>query len=351
MEKGIINSRQIVRELLKDTQSRKVRWKCVKEDESKVIFKYEKKITEKKTLIFILTSRREKHASDLTVLYGPIEKDTKEKKLVCCLTPRNQSLVYDLIDQMNIFWANGDVDFIRESKVNEFHSKGHNYSDIKLISNLSTDTVKGKVEWIVNFHEGNIAVFLAKHQITPLKHMAISLRCDQNSKVREDNILRCILKNDVTQGGTSHSAKVIKSVSLKEVPSLIHLIKLLYRRLLQIEYKSPFIEDKKVGSQLSIDFSGGKETKSLTTQEPRFQPLNKPRPKHTTVVVDENDLEGYRNHVLDSIKLTIRELPNASNWAEKYTGVFDAYDEIRKAKSFEDIDEWLFVAMREAGKR
>lgn len=314
----IENTRQIVRELLLKTESREIKWVNTFENSDKLIFRYVKKITTKKSLTFTVTSNRTKSHSDLTITFGPIG-DNKIDTLLKIITPLNQPLLYDLIDNLNKKYNQGDIFFLRESM--SFGEPDKDRSDklksLRLINQITKDTVSGKLSWENTFKDKSTSTFITNVALTKLKKLVISLKVSEQSEIKEDNILRVLLKKENPRGPVTSDTTVIKSVTLKDFPALIILIKKLYKTFLQKEFESPFIIEK---------------PNILNTKG------------YKSIVVVAEDLEEYRKHILDSIKDIIRELPNSTSWEEKFTLVYDCYEGVKKAKTMKEINQLLLRA-------
>jgi len=321
---SIENSRQIVRELIKDTESRKIRWWNIKDTEWELVFQYTNKITKNKKIKYILTCKREKAHSDLTITFGPVVEFlerggtlTKEK-LISVITPRNQPLLNDLIDQLNRMYDDGDVNYLNENKMNEFHSedlstKGRQekLKNIRLLTTVCKHTDEGTLKWEVNFDDRDTATFIATHQITPKKSLVLSVKCTENSDRREDNIFRCILKNANTTGSISHNVTVIKSLPLNEYPSLIVLIKKLCKKLLNRDFNK--------------------------IREDRYKLSSK------GVAVEVKDEEEYRRCILDTIRVMLKD-PKVLEYEKDWGGIYEIYELVKKAKTYEEMNDLLYKA-------
>lgn len=257
----IENTRQVVRELIKKTESGEIRWWNTIETSDKLVFKYIKKITDKKNLIFTLTSKRVKYQSDLSMTFGPTGEN-KLETLVSLLTIGTQPLLYDLIDCLNKKHKDGDVKYLNESVLNEFFTndvegkerskklfrmKGEvRLKNLKLLSMLTKHMEEGKLNWEDTYHDKHVATFICKHALTKLKKLVFSVRSCDESEIKEDNILRVLLKTENKSGNISYNTTVIRSISLKEYPSLIVLIQKLNKKYLGRKFESPFLNQKNV---------------------------------------------------------------------------------------------------------
>lgn len=335
------NSRQVVRELLQDTESRKIKWINTFEGDEEYIFKYTRKLTDKKDIRFTIKSKRDKYNSELRITFGPVVEvlsgggTMTARKEVGIILVKNQPLLYDLIDTLNRKLRIGDISYIKEKKVNEnLHSEQGKFDserlqNFKLIAMLTKNTQDGKLSWEDTYHDKHASAFIANFALTPLKKLVFSVRCSDESEIKEDNILRCIMKIENKGGKISHNASTIRSVTLKDYPSLIALIKKLNKTYLSREFESPFLNSKEkfplAGS--TAGFKVGKE-------------------------IDTN-VEEYRKYGLNVIRTIIRDLPGGKNddWEEKFSGIYDAYEAVKKANTIDEIDEQIFKAHAHTQKK
>lgn len=311
------NTRQIVRQLLLDTNSGKIRWWCTYDESfsKQFVFKYVHKITKKKAIDFRVMVYRD--SSNLTINYiTDIEKGNKT--YIDKIENKKQSMIYDLVDSLIRKYKDGDIplnlriEYLNENKVNEFNSddgRTKKVKDIQLISSLAKDTIMGKLEWKVSHKEDNMAVFMVNVPITPLKKLVFSLRCQNSSKYKEDNILKCILKTSNLKGDISHNTTVIKSVNLNDNPSLIYLIKKLCKTYLDRDFKLP--------------------PKEIV---------------NPTKLIIANNIIEYRKYVMDVVKEIMKNIPDLLNYDDKFASMNDIYEEMKKAESFEKLNDLLYRA-------
>ncbi len=342
----IENTRQVVRELIKKTESREIRWWNTIETSDKLVFKYIKKVTDKKNLTFTVTSKREKYQSDLSITFGPVTLqgvmgEKERETLVALLTIRTQPLLYDLIDALNKKHRDGDVKYLNESVLNEFFTndvegkeRSEKLKNLKLLSMLTKHTEEGKLNWEDTYHDKHVATFICKHALTKLKGLVFSVRSCDESEIKEDNILRVLLKTENKSGNISHNTTVIKSVSLKEYPALVALIQKLNKKYLGRKFESPFLNQKNVNDLDNF-------TKTIE---------GKPK-THELLVAD--DLEDYRKYTLDAIKVMIRSMPNTLDWEDRFADVYDAYEDCKRATSMEELNDLMYKAhtISEKGKK
>jgi hypothetical protein len=112
MPEELVNTRQILRELLRSTESGEIRWKIKwNASNSKSTFVYKKRVTETKYLIFVLTAKLPKDNSDLTILFG----EKGNEKLVSVILPNKQRLILDLAQELMIRFNGGQIPYLRES--------------------------------------------------------------------------------------------------------------------------------------------------------------------------------------------------------------------------------------------
>lgn len=304
---AIENTRQIVRELLIKTDSREIKWVNTYESSDKLIFRHVKKITSKKNLSFTLCSSRIKSHSDLTITFGPVDNNSIET-LLKVITPLNQPLLYDLIDNINKKFNDGDVFYIGESMSFELSKGGEKLKNLKLINQIIKDTESGKLTWENTFKDKIGAIFIAKVAITKLKHLILSLKVTENSEIQQDNALRVLLKICVDEPIISTKTQKIRNISLNEYPTLRVLIGKLYKTYLGKDFKYPF---------------------------------DKPKVDKSIAVIAE-DLEEYKKQILDSVKDIIRDIPTSSTWENRFADLCDCYDQIKKAQTMKEINQLFF---------
>jgi len=321
---AIENTREVIKNLLVDTDSnvpsKRIRWICTYESQDKLIFKCTIKVTAWKKLYFTVTSRRMKHASDLTITFGPIVDHLDSggtltaTKLISVITPRNQPLLYDLLDNLNRKYVEDDVAYISEG-MNTFHSddpdvneRQEKLKNIKLLSTILQHTEEGKLNWECTLSDDNLSTFLSFYKLTDLKQLTFSVRSTNGSKKRDDNVFRVLFKKKLKTGNVSHDTSVIKTLYLNEYPSLIALIKKLNRKYLDRDFNADPIST--VG----------------------------------TKVVMLDDIDQYKEEVLTILKQQIRAVPIERDWQNEYGVIFDAYDAVKKAKTYEEINDWMFKA-------
>lgn len=321
----IENTRQIVRELLVKTDSREIKWRNTFESSDKFVFKYTKKITEKKSLAFTLNSLRTRSHSDLTITFGPVG-DNKFETLIKIITPTNQPLLYDLIDNLHKKFNSGDIPYLRESmSFDSDKDRSEKLKNLRLINQVTKDTESGKLTWENTFKDKQGATFTARVAITKLKHLVLFVKVTEESEIPEDNVLRVLMRVEKINGpDVSSSTSKIKTVTLNEYPALRILIGKLYKTYLGKEFKYPFEVKPKPPV---LDTKGYK----------------------SVAVVAEN-LEDYRQYILSSIKGIIRELPNSPEWEDKFGEIYDCYEKIKKSTNMTEINQLLFKATEVAKK-
>jgi hypothetical protein len=320
----IENTRWVVRNLLLKTESREIRWVNIFENSDKLKFQFIKKITNKKFLKFVLTSTRVKSHSDLTITFGPVNVEEpfgpKEREtLVSIITTSNQPLLYDLVDSLNRKYNEGDIQYISESmSFSPTDEAGKERSDklknLKLLSTLVKDTDSGKLMWENTFSDKISSSFLAKIAITKMKKLVMTLRTTNGSEIIEDNILKVILKKDNTDPGSGGGISVIKSISLKEYPALIVLIKRLNKKYLERDFESPFIVTEK------------------------------PKDVGNSRLVIANNPDEYRKYIQETIKGYMRELPQSINWEDAFVELNDLYQECKETSDYDKLNDLLFKA-------
>lgn len=305
------NSFEILKDILSDTYKRRIRWVCTNETEWKSTFKYKKKTTDKKFLLFIISSQREKYKSDLTILYG----DKDNQTLVSVITPQYQPALYDLIDHLNGEYLRGEIDYIKESSNSmREEDRTEKLKNLRLISMITKDTQLGKLIWENTYHEKRFAQFVTTIALTKLKKLTINVKSCPDSEISEDNQLRVMLKTEQQLSDQrligSSNTNVIKRLSLKEYPAMIPLFKILNKTYLGRDFTSPFIEE----------------------------PSNR-------------DLEKHRKKVMMDIREIMKKMPNSSaHWEDIWSEIYEAYEECKKATSVSHLNRLLSKAQTEFGR-
>lgn len=306
--KELENTRQIVRELLKKTESGEVRWHIFSWTQQTMKFKYVKKITEKKSLTFILTDKNIRYQSDLTIIFG----QKGEERLISIITVAIQPLLYDLIDFVEDKYTKGDIPYIKES-MQEFgpysmgpvddpsvRERSEKLKNSKLISLLIQHTDEGKLNWENTISDSTSAGFICYFKITELKKLSFSVRCDISSKVKEDNILRVIMRMN------ANHTKVIRTVTLQDNPTLINLIKKLNKKYLDREFSSPY------------------DNKNIKD--------------------NEETVADYRSYVIDTIRDITRNLSHSRGWEGRTAELMDLYEQAKEAKTVAKLNSILIYA-------
>ena len=199
----------------------------------------------------------------------------------------------------------------------EFHVDGQpsertiKIKDYKLVKQLNNDTESGKLTWKNTYDDKYIKIFVVHHGITKEKKMMFTLKCSETSKLKDDNVLKVILKVDRDKATSQMS--VIKTLHLIDYPLLNVLIKRLYKMYLGREFVSPIQTPSKA--------------------------------------VEVNTVEDYRKHILIAIKDIMKKLPGqADEWESKFMDVFVAYDNAKKSTSYEELNDLLQKATKCAEK-
>jgi hypothetical protein len=108
--------------------------------------------------------------------------------------------------------------------------------NFKLITSLSKDTLKEKLEWRVTRKTDYSATFVSDYSMTAYKKLTFCVVSDQNSELEESNVLRVIFKVDKKYPPSS-STNPIKKIPINSYPSLINLIRTLSKKYLNRDYK------------------------------------------------------------------------------------------------------------------
>ena len=327
------NTRQICRELIQNTESGKIKWRNTYENDDRLDFVYKKEVTKKKFLKFELIIKREKYNSKLNITFGPITKKLPGvskstitlSETVGEIQPKNQPMMYDLIDCISRKFNAGDIKYLKESKVNEFFSgndaeigaRADKLKDYKLLNLMTKDTNDGKLMWEDTFHDRTVATFSCHFALTKLKKLVFTLRCNTESEIKEDNIFRVILKTTTPKGGSESSR--IKALSLKDYPSLLPLIKVLCKKYLGRDFESPFTQERK---------------KKIQTE-----------------LLTADNIEQYKVYALDIIREIIRKLPSTLDWGDRFEPIYDAYEKVKTATTFEEINDLMYFAHQESERK
>ncbi len=130
--KTTATAKEILKELILKTESKDFKWTNTVETSDRLEFKYLKKITEKKNLIFELTIRRRLDDSDLTIRFGPV-KNSNLPSFLYYITTKTQSTLHDLI-----------------FAVNKKHNDGETLPEKKMITGNRLIYDKENQKWIDN---------------------------------------------------------------------------------------------------------------------------------------------------------------------------------------------------------
>lgn len=242
----IINSRQIIKHLLLDTDSRKIKWINIKDTPQMLKFVYSSSITYKKKLRYELISRREKTQSELNLYFGPIEK---EYKLIHTFNIRNVPLLYDLMDSIIRKYNDGDINYIPENM--SFDGLSKKPKTIRLINILYKNTKNDELKWTITSETDNMKIFQAKVNLTENKEIIFNFKTSQVNM--DDNILKVLFKIK-DKKRSIYSTSVIDSINVNNFNSLKTLIKILYNKYLGIDFDINF--DKKTTKTIEVkDFN------------------------------------------------------------------------------------------------
>lgn len=198
--------------------------------------------------------------------------------------------------------------------------KPNRFKDVRFISLLLRDTASGNLNWKNTIKDkDSICVFTATRSITERKKLVFSLKFSTSDRI-EDNVLRVLLKmekleNDLT---VNSSSNIIKKLPLSNYPTLFALIKKVSLLYLGRPYVSTFANKDKTSN------------------------INPPQN-----LVVANDIEEYRKIILKEIQAIMKKLPDMANdqdWESKYMDVFTAYDNVKKSKTFDEINDLFYQA-------
>jgi hypothetical protein len=309
----IINNRQIIKDLLEKTNSGEIRWRVEIERSTDYMqsFKYIKKVTKLKSLTFIITARNNVNNSDLTILYGPKEEET----LVALITIQGIPALYNLIDTLVYKYKAGEIKPIRES-MQEWGGAAERASDsadkmknLRFLNLLLKNTEDGKINWEDTYIDDDLSVFLAVHQITPLKSLTFIAKTSLNSKDKDENILRVTLKKRKNEEALG-DVKVIRALRLIDYPILFNLFKLINKKYIDREYTSPH-------AKKSVEKS---------------------------VSVTANNIDEYKFHILEEIRSLIRQLPVSKNYEHVSEELWELYQKCKLSNDYDNIGSMLYRA-------
>jgi len=190
----------------------------------------------------------------------------------------------------NIHMCNFDLNNNRSDKI----------KNIKLISQLRNNTNKDKLKWDINYQNDTISTYISTYKITKNKELCFTLRCEDNTKIEDRNVLRVLLRIKNLKNPSSNKTTIIKSISLNEYPSLIQLIKILRTKYSNKEFN--------------------------------------------TIVTD--NIDEYKVHISEVIRDMINDLPKNDNRFETFSELYDVLDEIFKSTTIEEINDLLFKAYK-----
>lgn len=244
----IINSRQIIRQLLLDTDSRKIRWTSVFESSNIITYVHIKNITNNKKLKYELVSNRDRFLSRINIHFGPIKN---KYQLIGKFYIKDAPLLYDLLDSVNRKYNDGDISYIPENM--SFYSTSNKPRNIRLINKLYNATKNDELKWKISSSTQSMNVFNAVDKITENKEIVFNFKTSYLKA--DDNILKILFKVS-DKKRSKYSTLVINSLDAKENRSLKILIKLLYKKYLGIDFDIDF--NKSVAVEVN-DFENYKQ--------------------------------------------------------------------------------------------
>lgn len=180
------------------------------------------------------------------------------------------------------------------------NNRSDKIKNIKLISQLRNNTNKDKLKWDINYQNDTISTYISTYKITKNKELCFTLRCEDNTKIEDRNVLRVLLRIKNLKNPSSNKTTIIKSISLNEYPSLIQLIKILRTKYSNKEFN--------------------------------------------TIVTD--NIDEYKVHISEVIRDMINDLPKNDNRFETFSELYDVLDEIFKSTTIEEINDLLFKAYK-----
>lgn len=185
---------------------------------------------------------------------------------------------------------------------------------IRTISNIRKDTESGKLNWKIILDDNETKVFSATIYYTESKNLIIFVRTSNNSNEKNDNSLKILykIKNKITN---YQKSEILTTAYLQEVPPLVSLNKLLWKKYLGLDYLPPS----------DIFRIKDKEEKS--------------------VVVEVNDVLEYRREILKAIKNIMMELDqNNINRELIYGKIYKILKEAEKSIKYNELNDFLYKA-------
>jgi len=181
-------------------------------------------------------------------------------------------------------------------------ARSEKLKNVKLINQLLTDTMNGKLVWQMNYRDEDTVTFNSKKVITEHKELTFSLRCELGK--REGNILRVHIRISDLKPPMQSTTSQIKSLTLVDYPSLYGLI---------IKLKNKFLEDNKKSIDIPIE--------------------------------EGKNIEEYRTRVITWLNDLMLEMRKKDpNYITKFVELFDIKYDIKHARIENEINQLMYRA-------
>ncbi len=182
---------------------------------------------------------------------------------------------------------------------------------IRTLTKVRNDTESGKLNWKIIFNDNKVKVFSSIIYYTTDKRLHFMVRSSNVSTEKNNNSLKIIFKSE--NKNISYNKTVVVNITyLTEIPSLITLIKILWKKYLGIEFTSPLLD-------------------SSYSQE--------------ASVIEVNDIIEYRIEITNALKQYIRDLNrNINGWEDVFMKLTDINVKARVSKDYNELNDYLWQA-------
>jgi len=224
-----IDAQKLIISILRDTTEDKIEWKGLDSYSNFTSFRLIIPVTKKKFIKFKFYISRIAIDSYMLIYFnnGDIES---------YITTLNCKVYKELLDLVEAINLKRRVGKIKEnmffSDDPDTKSRGEKLKNIKLISNITTDTINNKLSWRLAFLDEDMSTFQSSYKITNNKELFFSLRCDLPVTNNGKYILRVLLKTDNPYSVVKSKTEVIKTLDTRVYHSLIYLVKFLVSKFL-----------------------------------------------------------------------------------------------------------------------
>lgn len=386
----LINTKQILRELLRKTETGEIRWRLKSNSASnyKTIFIYRKKITSKKYLSFILNVKLSREKSDLTILYGEKENE----KLISIILSSKQRLVSELAQDLIERFNRGDIHYMYESWGNlklrndkseppintpleegdivyvpneycpiGYKKEGENYQKAtvkRIMYTPESGFPRGTL--VLSLHDkdalrNNFNLYISPRQYDVLKTAENTKNETENSsiiKMKNIKFIKKLLK-DTLEGKLywednyfdETDAVFISVFSMTKNKSLLFNIRTSTKKIVDNELKV-FFKTKEKNTTVINKIT----LKNYPILIELFEYLNKKllnrvytSPiENKSVVVQANTLEEYKEIILKEIKSIIKTFPLNKKSEDFLEELYELFNKCKKSNSIDDIGKILY---------